>query len=83
VDGASILFDPYAIDEMVRAIADVLLDGELRARLQRLGLRRAAHFSWQKTAEKTLEAFHQVAERPRRSTCRGSNRNAPILTSPY
>ena len=65
VDGASILFDPYAIDEMVRAIADVLLDGELRARLQRLGLRRAAHFSWQKTAEKTLEAFHQVAERPR------------------
>jgi len=32
VDGAAILFDPYAVDEMVRAIADILVDGELRAR---------------------------------------------------
>ena len=65
VDGAAILFDPYAIDEMVRAIADVLLDAELRARMERLGIQRAAHFSWQKTAQKTLEAFHQVMEEPR------------------
>jgi glycosyltransferase involved in cell wall biosynthesis len=65
VDGAAILFDPYAIDEMVRAIADVLLDAELRGRMERLGIQRAAHFSWQKTAEKTLEAFHQVVEQPR------------------
>jgi glycosyltransferase involved in cell wall biosynthesis len=65
VDGAAILFDPYAIDEMVRAIADVLLDMELRARMERLGIQRAAHFSWQKTAEKTLEVFHQVVEEPR------------------
>jgi len=65
VDGAAILFDPYAIDEMVRAIADVLLDSELRARMERLGIQRAAHFSWQKTAQKTLEVFHQVVERPR------------------
>jgi glycosyltransferase involved in cell wall biosynthesis len=65
VDGAAILFDPYALDEMVRAIADVLLDGELRGRMERLGLQRAAHFSWQKTAQKTMEAFHQVMEQPR------------------
>jgi glycosyltransferase involved in cell wall biosynthesis len=65
VDGAAILFDPYAIDEMVRAIADVLVDAELRGRMERLGLQRAAHFSWQKTAEKTLEAFHQVMDQPR------------------
>jgi glycosyltransferase involved in cell wall biosynthesis len=64
VDGAAILFDPYAIDEMVRAIADVLLDAELRGRMERLGIQRAAHFSWQKTAAKTLEAFHQVVEQP-------------------
>ena len=67
VDGAAILFDPYAIDEMVRAIADVLLDSELRSRMERLGLQRAAHFSWQKTAQKTLEVFHQVVEQPRRA----------------
>jgi glycosyltransferase involved in cell wall biosynthesis len=62
VDGAAILFDPYAIDEIVRALADLLLDRELRARTERLGLQRAAHFSWQKTAERTLEVFHQVLE---------------------
>src|SRR5262245_37484111 len=62
VDGAAILFDPYAIDEIVRALADLLLDSQLRVRMERLGLQRAAHFSWQKTAERTLEVFHDVLE---------------------
>src|SRR5437868_2021075 len=65
VDGAAILFDPFSADEMVRAIADLLLDAELLARMERLGLQRAAHFSWQKTAQRTLEVFHDVLERPR------------------
>jgi glycosyltransferase involved in cell wall biosynthesis len=64
VDGAAILFDPYAIDEMVRAIADVLVDGELRARMERLGIQRAAHFNWRKTAQQTLQAFEQVLAQP-------------------
>ncbi|MGA2197015.1 MAG: hypothetical protein ABSH40_17265, partial [Bryobacteraceae bacterium] len=55
----------YAVEEMVRAIADILLDGELRGRMERLGLQRAAHFSWQKTAERTLEVFHEVMEQTR------------------
>jgi glycosyltransferase involved in cell wall biosynthesis len=63
VDGAAILFDPYAGDEIVRAIADLLLDAELKARMERLGLQRAAHFNWQKTAQKTLEVYFEVAER--------------------
>jgi glycosyltransferase involved in cell wall biosynthesis len=65
VDGAAILFDPYAVDEIVRALADLLLDGELRTRMERLGLQRAAHFSWQKTAQRTLEVFHEVLQQPR------------------
>lgn len=64
VDSAAILFDPYRVDEIARAIADLLLDAELRARMERLGLQRAAHFSWQKTAERTLEVFRDVAGRP-------------------
>jgi glycosyltransferase involved in cell wall biosynthesis len=64
VDSAAILFDPYRIDEIARALADLLLDNELRARMERLGLQRAAHFSWQKTAEKTLEVFREVAGYP-------------------
>jgi glycosyltransferase involved in cell wall biosynthesis len=63
VDGAAILFDPYTEDEIVRAIADLLLDAQLKARMERLGLQRAAHFSWQNTAQKTLEVYFEVAER--------------------
>jgi len=65
VDGAAILFDPYALDEIVRAMADLLLDGQLRLRMERLGLQRAAHFSWQKTAQQTLAVFHDVIEKSR------------------
>ena len=60
-DGAGILFNPYSTEEIVRALADVLLNAELRARLERLGLQRAAFFSWQRTAEATLEVYRQVA----------------------
>lgn len=61
VDGAAIVFDPYSTAEMVRVMADLLLSPELRARMERLGLQRAAHFSWQKTAQKTLKVFAEVA----------------------
>jgi glycosyltransferase involved in cell wall biosynthesis len=64
-DGAGILFDPYATGEMVRAMADLLLDAELKSRMERLGLQRASRFSWRATAQKTLEVYHEVAERSR------------------
>lgn len=64
-DGAGIMFDPYSSSEMVRAMADLLLDAELRARMERLGLQRAAHFSWRETAQRTLEVYWEVAERKR------------------
>jgi glycosyltransferase involved in cell wall biosynthesis len=51
------------VDEIVRAMADLLLDAELRCRMERLGLQRAAHFSWQKSAERTLDVYREVAER--------------------
>ena len=70
VDSAAILFDPHSVEEMARAMADLLLDAELRGRMERLGQSRAAHFSWQRTAQKTLEVFHRVAERPRRVVAR-------------
>jgi glycosyltransferase involved in cell wall biosynthesis len=63
VDGAAILTDPCSVDEIARAMADMLLDSEMRTRMERLGLRRAAHFNWQNTAQSTLEVFHEVAER--------------------
>ena len=54
-DGAGILFDPYSTSEMVRAMADLLRDAQLRTRMERLGVQRAAHFSWRATALKILE----------------------------
>ena len=60
-DAAGILFDPHSREEIVRAIADVLLDAGLRTRLERLGLARAAAFSWEKAAAKTLNVYYEVA----------------------
>jgi glycosyltransferase involved in cell wall biosynthesis len=60
-DGAGILFDPYSQQEMVRAISDVLLDAELRMRLERLGTQRAAQFSWEQSARRTLDVYYEVA----------------------
>ena len=60
-DGAGILFDPQVKTEIVRALADILLDPELRSRLERLGLQRAPLFTWNRTAERTLEVYQDVA----------------------
>ena len=60
-NAAGILFDPHSTSEMARAISDVLLDQELRARLERLGMHRAALFSWEKAAARTLDVYIRVA----------------------
>jgi len=61
-DAAAILVDPHSTGEIVRAMRDVLLDAELRQRLERLSLQRARFFSWTETARKTLEVYYAVAE---------------------
>ncbi|MGH9662992.1 MAG: glycosyltransferase family 4 protein, partial [Bryobacteraceae bacterium] len=66
-DSAGILFDPHSVGEMTRAMQDLLLDSELRGRMERLGAQRAARFSWQEAARKTLEVYYDVSG-PRRRT---------------
>src|ERR1700730_14800203 len=48
-DGAGLLFDPRRTSEITRAMKDILLDSELRGRMERLGLQRAAGFTWKKS----------------------------------
>lgn len=60
-NAAGLLFDPHSTAEMARAIEDVLLDQELRMRLERLGAQRAALFSWERAAERTLEVYTGIA----------------------
>jgi glycosyltransferase involved in cell wall biosynthesis len=62
VDGAGIFFDPHSTAELVRALRDVLLDGELARRMERKSLQRAASFDWRETARKTLDVYYEVAE---------------------
>jgi glycosyltransferase involved in cell wall biosynthesis len=64
-DGAGILFDPRQTEDITRALRDILLDSELCARLERLGLQRAASFTWLKSARATLEVYREVAAAPR------------------
>ncbi len=60
-NAAGILFDPYSVPEMARAMGDVLLDEEMRVRLERLGTQRAASFTWEHAAQSTLDVYCEVA----------------------
>jgi glycosyltransferase involved in cell wall biosynthesis len=59
-EGAGLLFDPRNPTSIARAIADILLDTELRERLEIRGLQRAAHFNWRKSARATLDVYREI-----------------------
>jgi len=65
-NAAGILFDPSSKEEITRAMLDVLRDAELRARLERLVVNRAAAFSWERSAARTLQVYYEVAGQHRR-----------------
>jgi glycosyltransferase involved in cell wall biosynthesis len=60
-NAAAILFDPKSTDDITRAMRDVLVDPELRTRMERLGQQRASLFTWERTARRTLEIYYEVA----------------------
>jgi glycosyltransferase involved in cell wall biosynthesis len=62
-DGAGITFDPSSTGEITRAMRDLLLDHELRGRMERLGIQRAHGFQWKDAAAKTLDVYYDVAGR--------------------
>jgi len=61
-DSAALLFDPASLTQMTRAILDLLLHTELRARMERLGEQRAARFSWNSAAKGTLAVYHETGK---------------------
>jgi glycosyltransferase involved in cell wall biosynthesis len=60
-DSAALLFDPGSQRDLVFAMRDLLLNPELRQRMERLGVQRAATFSWASSAAKTLDIYYAVA----------------------
>ncbi len=53
--GAALFFNPNYSLSIADALAKVITDKKLREELIRKGIERAKHFSWEKTAEKTLD----------------------------
>jgi glycosyltransferase involved in cell wall biosynthesis len=50
-------FDPLSVPDIAAALVELLEDRELAARLVALGAERQARFTWQATAEGTLESY--------------------------
>jgi len=57
---AAVLFDPTDVQDMVRAIREVLQTPSLRLRLVERGMKRVEQFSFRRTAEETLKLYREV-----------------------
>jgi glycosyltransferase involved in cell wall biosynthesis len=61
VGNAALLIDPRSVAELAAALRSLLDNEDLRARLRERGLARAALFSVERTALKTLEVYREAA----------------------
>jgi glycosyltransferase involved in cell wall biosynthesis len=61
--GAALLFDPKSVHELTTRILEVLDNENGRRELALAGQRRAAEFTWQKTAEATLGVYEEALRR--------------------
>jgi len=57
---AGVLIDPVDGQAWTNAIVDVMNDGQTRSRLRSAGLKRAAEFTWKRTAKLTLAEYRRV-----------------------
>jgi len=65
VGEAGVLIDPEEPEAIAAGMAQVLDEPDLQARLREAGLARAARFTWQETARRTLEVYREVVGLPR------------------
>lgn len=57
VGDAGLLVDPYNVRQLANAILRIVDDDDYRRSMQERGLQRAAQFSWEKTARKTINVY--------------------------
>lgn len=63
---AALLIDPTDVGALAVAIADVIDRPELRFTLSATGQKRAAQFTWERTAHMTLEVYDKAREKRRK-----------------
>jgi alpha-1,3-rhamnosyl/mannosyltransferase len=63
--GAARLFDPRDANGLTRILLELLDHEPARRALSEAGLRRAAHFSWARTARATLDVYAEALKRTR------------------
>lgn len=61
VGKAAWLIDPHNVEELAAAMGELLHNEALRERLRHKGLARAQSFSWETTAQKTLDLYVSLA----------------------
>ena len=59
VGDAALLVDPYNTGEITEAMQAVATDSKMRSHLRTLSLKQASQFSWEKTAQATIEVLKQ------------------------
>ncbi len=57
---AAILINPYNANDIAAALTELFQSEKLRINLIEKGLEQAKQFSWEKTAQKTLEVFNKI-----------------------
>lgn len=70
---AARLVDPYNVDDMALALHEIARDESVRTVWRARGLARARLFSWERTAEQTLQIYHLAARAPRAQTAEPAN----------
>ncbi len=61
VGNAALMVNPENVFEIQRALQQALLDGEVRARMKKLGYEQAQRFSWESSVARILEIYREVA----------------------
>jgi len=61
--GAALLVEPRDAHQLARAIVEILDDGGAARRLSEAGRRRAAEFTWARTARMTLDVYAEAMRR--------------------
>ena len=59
VGQAALLVPPTDVEQLAQALIDMLRDSATRSHFSRLGLEHASHFTWERTAQLTLEVYRQ------------------------